>query len=329
MDDYLNLFREMISLRSLTEHTAKSYSTYIKTYLFYLSKILHKTPEEVSWSDLREFVRWLQREKSLSDRTINHCISQLRFFTLYVLHKPWDPTQLPMRKFDSYLPLYLNYIRKINCYHVFCTFSQLFRLYFYLTIFSPQHPRQIHLLLRTQNHIPEAGGVLAEHDEGHKDCQEAGLRAVFQEGREDEGCRNQDGSQGQITREEHSRETDQAGKEAAHGPDEDQGCCVAGHAFSAVKPVPEGIVMAQDAAKAGVGCSESPELRSTDIAAEQAGQERFAHIACQHAEGAAHAALLCQICHARIACTDLKSTFADSFLRHQFRCQEAAAEIAR
>ena len=154
MDDYLNLFREIISLRSLTEHTAKSYSTYIKTYLFYLSEILHKTPEEVSWSDLREFVRWLQREKSLSDRTINHCISQLRFFTLYVLHKPWDPTQLPMRKFDFYLPLYLNYIRKINCYHVFCTFSQLFRLYFYLTIFSPQHPRQIHLLLRTQNHIP-------------------------------------------------------------------------------------------------------------------------------------------------------------------------------
>ena len=47
MDDYLNLFREMISLRSLTEHTAKSYSTYIKTYLFYLSEILHKTPEEV------------------------------------------------------------------------------------------------------------------------------------------------------------------------------------------------------------------------------------------------------------------------------------------
>ena len=130
MDDYLNLFREIISLRSLTEHTAKSYSTYIKTYLFYLSEILHKTPEEVSWSDLREFVRWLQREKSLSDRTINHCISQLRFFTLYVLHKPWDPTQLPMRKFDSYLPLYLNYIRKINCYHVFCTFPQLFRLYF-------------------------------------------------------------------------------------------------------------------------------------------------------------------------------------------------------
>ena len=37
-------------------------------------------------------------------RTINACISQLRFFTLYVLHKPWDPYQLPFRKFDSYTP---------------------------------------------------------------------------------------------------------------------------------------------------------------------------------------------------------------------------------
>lgn len=104
---------------------------------------------------------------------------------------PGIPLSFPC---ESLIPTFLYNIRKINCYHVFCTFSQLFRLYFYLTIFSPQHPRQIHLLLRTQNHIPEAGGVLAEHDEGHKDCQEAGLRAVFQEGREDEGGGDQDRS---------------------------------------------------------------------------------------------------------------------------------------
>ena len=35
---------------------------------------------------------------------MNHCISQLRFFILYVLHKPWDHSQIPMRKVDSYLP---------------------------------------------------------------------------------------------------------------------------------------------------------------------------------------------------------------------------------
>lgn len=102
--DYLKVYREMISLRGLTDHTIKSYSTYIRSYLDYLQTILGRQPEDVSWEELREYIRWLQKDRSLSDRTINHCISQLRFFTLYVLHKSWDPTQLPMRKFDSYLP---------------------------------------------------------------------------------------------------------------------------------------------------------------------------------------------------------------------------------
>lgn len=104
MDNYLNLYREMISLRGLTDHTIMSYSTYIRVYFDYLSNILHKMPEDISWAELRDFIRWLQNEKHLSDRTINHCISQLRFFTIYVLHKPWDSSQLPMRKFDTYLP---------------------------------------------------------------------------------------------------------------------------------------------------------------------------------------------------------------------------------
>lgn len=104
MDKYFNSFREMISLRGLSDHTLKSYCTYISSYLDYLSNILHRQPEDVSWDDLRDYIRWLQKERNLSDRTVNHAISQLRFFTMYVLHKPWDDTQLPMRKFDTYLP---------------------------------------------------------------------------------------------------------------------------------------------------------------------------------------------------------------------------------
>ena len=44
MDDYLKQFQEMISLRGLTDHTVKSYSTYIRVYLDYLSNILYKMP---------------------------------------------------------------------------------------------------------------------------------------------------------------------------------------------------------------------------------------------------------------------------------------------
>ena len=33
MDDYLKQYREMISLRGLTDHTLTAYSTYISAYL--------------------------------------------------------------------------------------------------------------------------------------------------------------------------------------------------------------------------------------------------------------------------------------------------------
>ena len=104
MQTYLDTYREMISLRGLTDHTMRSYCTYIRAYLEYLDTFLRKRPEEVSWQELRDYISHLQRARSLSDRTINAAIAQLRFFTLYVLHKPWDPYQLPTRKFDAYLP---------------------------------------------------------------------------------------------------------------------------------------------------------------------------------------------------------------------------------
>ena len=104
MDKYLSSFREMVSLRGLTDHTIASYSTYISAYLQYLSDNGPTAPEDASWQQMRDFIFWVQNTRNLSDRTINACISQLRFFTLYVLHKPWDPYQLPFRKFDSYTP---------------------------------------------------------------------------------------------------------------------------------------------------------------------------------------------------------------------------------
>jgi len=104
MDNYLITYREMVSLRGLTDHTVTSYATYIRAYLDYLSTILLKQPEYVSWQELRDFIKWLKKSRNLSDRTMNAVISQLRFFYIYVLHIPWDDTQLPKRRFDEYLP---------------------------------------------------------------------------------------------------------------------------------------------------------------------------------------------------------------------------------
>ena len=64
MDNYLNSFREMISLRGLTDHTLKNYCTYIRAYLDYLTGILHKLPEDVSWAELRDYIRWLKNPET-------------------------------------------------------------------------------------------------------------------------------------------------------------------------------------------------------------------------------------------------------------------------
>ena len=103
MDNYFDSYKEMISLRNLSDHTLKSYSTYIRAYLDYLTG-LGICPSNASWDDMRSFIKQLQMDRNLADRTVNCAISQLRFLTLYVLHKPWDNTQLPLRRFDEFLP---------------------------------------------------------------------------------------------------------------------------------------------------------------------------------------------------------------------------------
>lgn len=114
MQHYLDSYKQMISLRGLTDRTIVSYSTYIRAYLDYLENTLYKQPEDISWQELRDFVVFIQNKRSLADRTVNTCISQLRFFTLYVLHKPWDPYQLPIRKFDTYLPFVPTRLEVLN-----------------------------------------------------------------------------------------------------------------------------------------------------------------------------------------------------------------------
>jgi site-specific recombinase XerD len=72
--------------------------------LSYVEEYLGKLPEDVTWEELRAYISFVKKTRNLSDRTINAHISIIRFFTEYVLHKPWNRYQLPFRKFDKYLP---------------------------------------------------------------------------------------------------------------------------------------------------------------------------------------------------------------------------------
>ena len=101
--DYLSVFIEMLQAKNLTANTIRNYQTYLKPYLSYLQE-RGISPEHVSWETVRDFLKTLQASRLLSDRTMNMVISILQFFWIYVLHQPWDTSQIPFRKFRTYLP---------------------------------------------------------------------------------------------------------------------------------------------------------------------------------------------------------------------------------
>jgi site-specific recombinase XerD len=101
--DYFSVFIQMLQAKGLIDNTIRSYKTYIKPYLEYLSSVA-VAPENASWQAMRDYLSWIRLERNLSDRTINMIISYLQFFHMYILHKPWDRTQIPFRKFNVYLP---------------------------------------------------------------------------------------------------------------------------------------------------------------------------------------------------------------------------------
>ena len=58
----------MIALRGLTDHTLKSYRTYISAYLDFVFDLLKKDPADVTWDEMRLFIKHLQNTRHLSDR---------------------------------------------------------------------------------------------------------------------------------------------------------------------------------------------------------------------------------------------------------------------
>lgn len=101
--DYFSVFIQMLQIKGLTDNTIRSYQTYVKPYLKYLSSV-SVLLEDASWQIMRDYLSWIKSERNLSDRTINIIIFYLQFFHMYVLHKPWDRTHISFLKFNIYLP---------------------------------------------------------------------------------------------------------------------------------------------------------------------------------------------------------------------------------
>lgn len=104
-NNYTQKFSDMLSLRDLAESTVKNYRSYLEQYLDYIDEHLNgKLPEEVTWDEVRSYIRYLKNIRKLNNRSINPHIAQLIFFFNYVLHRDWDRYQVPFLRYDDYIP---------------------------------------------------------------------------------------------------------------------------------------------------------------------------------------------------------------------------------
>ena len=86
--DFIQKHLDILSFRDLAPKTISTYLSYLDEFLNWVEKELSgKILSEVSYEEIRIYLRYLKEFRKLNNRTINVHIAQLRDFYLYVLHK--------------------------------------------------------------------------------------------------------------------------------------------------------------------------------------------------------------------------------------------------
>ena len=101
----LEKHRDILSFRDLAVSTIATYISYLTAFILWVEANLPgRLLTDVSWEDLRAYVRFLKGPRNLNPRTVNVHIAQLHDFWHYVLHRDWDKYEVPFLHYDEKLP---------------------------------------------------------------------------------------------------------------------------------------------------------------------------------------------------------------------------------
>lgn len=100
-DSDINLYFE---LKGSPEATKESYTTRINAFMRFIH-CQQKNVEEITLSDIQQYILYLKKEKGLSAGTINNYISGIKFFYTYVLGKEWNRYKVPRMKRILKMPI--------------------------------------------------------------------------------------------------------------------------------------------------------------------------------------------------------------------------------
>ena len=84
---FLAKHMEILSLRELAQSTISTYVSYMTQFIIWLETELMLLLDQVSWEQIRSYIKYLKDIKKLNARTINVHIAQLHDFYSYVLYR--------------------------------------------------------------------------------------------------------------------------------------------------------------------------------------------------------------------------------------------------
>ena len=100
-EEYYEKIKQECLIRNLRPSTADVYFNQITVFLRWTGD---KNPDDLSLSDVRNYISFLRLEKHFSTSYCNGINSALRFFYKFILRKKWDPDEVPRMVLDRELP---------------------------------------------------------------------------------------------------------------------------------------------------------------------------------------------------------------------------------
>ena len=84
--NYLKQHIDILSFRDLAPCTITTYTSYLTQFIDWTESLLSSKPlSDISWEELRSYIRFLKEARELNPRTVNVHIAQLRDFYQYIL----------------------------------------------------------------------------------------------------------------------------------------------------------------------------------------------------------------------------------------------------
>lgn len=98
--------RDILSFRDLAEGTVSTYISYLSQFLGWFEAECPGIPiSDITWEQVRSYVKYLQNVRGIGNRTVNVHIAQLHHLFQYVLKRDWDKYEVPFLRYNETLPI--------------------------------------------------------------------------------------------------------------------------------------------------------------------------------------------------------------------------------